>query len=568
MKICTSTLLLCHMLSTTAVVAASNPSDHTIVDLPDTTGIAAELADFQQLDALTRQRQIERAAYLSEIWLSDFSIKDGRIKRGIYMALASACAERMRGDTYKLAKGEAPNILGFAITDLKEAVKQDPTEVMARVSLGLVQVQTGSQRAGINHLEKSLIILGPAIEKDEMSDADIEVRYLRKMAYYYLALGYRDFGAWDQFGAAVEIGWANQRSPIMAVLKGLHLAGSGQTSEAISWAVRMPALEFPHQSALSSGRYARPADYANRWIKSQALFAAGDLVGARYVLGELKTEKRQRLPFGARFWEDAGLICELLHDPAARGYYNMAALKSFMGFVYPSNDGTLAPVVLDFPSERIPFFTTPAGGFEAGSPFAYIAAQMNIMAESTGTPAAEKARVRALDICQTMLRRQIQPDLVRAFRARVHMANGREDLAHPDLEFAQAGFAARGLVDPGTSILLGQQELLAGNNARSRALFDEALAVLPNNALAYRELGIALGRAKEYELARKAMNKALELEPDSMAGWFNLGILDYRNGAYEEALTSLEKAWTLEPGNMQVQKMLQTVGQAQRMAAQ
>jgi len=562
MKIRTGALLLSLVLLASVVFA-----DDMLTDLPDTNGISAELSTFRQLDQATRETQVARNQYLTNIWLSDFSIKDGRIQRGIYMALASACADRMRGRTYNLAKGEAPNILGFALTDLSEAVRQDPTDVLARVTVGLVHVQTGNQRAGINHLEKALLILGPPVEKEELTADDVLVKYLRNMAYYYLALGYRDFGAWDQFGAAVDIGWENQQSPIMAVLKGLYLAGSGQTSAAISWAVRMPALKFPHRSSLSSGRYARPADYANRWIKSQALFAAGDLAGARHILGDLKTDKQRGLPFGARFWEDAGLICELLDDPAARGYYNMAALKSFLGFVYPSSDGTLAPMVLNFPGRRIPFFTTPAGGFEAGSPFAYIASRMSIMAESPGTPAADAARVKALDMCQTLLRRQIQPDLVRAFRARVHMANERPDLARPDLEFARAGFAARGVVDPGTSILLGQQELLAGRNERSRELFDEALQVIPDNALAYRELGIALGRAKEYDLALKAMNKALELEPDSLEGWFNLGVLVYRQGDFDGALSHLEKAWSLDPGNELVQKMLQTVAQARRSVA-
>ncbi len=388
--------------------------------------------------------------------------------------------------------------------------------------------------------------------------------YLRGVAQFHLALGYRDFGLWDQFAAAVDTRWEIHKAPMLAVLKGLYLAGCGRTTEAISWAVRMPALEFPHQTALSSGQYARPSAYANRWIKSQALFIAGDLEGARHVLGDLHSEKQQHLPLSARFWQDAGLVCELLHDPAAAGYYNMAALRSFLGFAYPSSNGTLGPVVLDFPSTEMPYFLTPDEAFEGGSPFAFIAGQMNIMAQAPETPIADKARVRALDMCETMLRRQIQPDVVRAFRARVYLACGRADLARPDLVFAQAKFKMRGLVDPGTSILLGQQELLAGRNKRSEELFREALEVIPENALAWRALGISLGRAHEYELARKAMDKALELEPDSMEGWFNLGVLSYRNGEYEQALAQFETAWKLEPGNAQVQKMLQTVATAQR----
>ncbi len=567
MKILTSLLVLIFSLLSQSALAVE-----MIADLPDTSGFSAVLSSFEQLDPGARQARVERSEYLSQIWLSGFTIRDGQVERGLYQALAKACAWRMRGQTYELAKGESPNILGQAIVDLSEAVRQNPNDVKARVTLGLVQVQTGNQRDGINQLEKSLVVLGPPAGKPELnqefSTDEVLTRYLRETASFYLALGYRDIGAWDQFKTVVATSWENRKTPLMAVFKGLSLAGSGQTAAAISWAVRMPALEFPHQTALSSGTYARPADYANRWIKSQALFAAGDLPGARHVLGELKNEKRRRLPFSARFWQDAGLICELQHDPAARGHYNRAALDSFLGFVYPSHNGTLSPLVLGFPSEDIPFFVTPAGGFEAGSPFAYIAYQINIMAEMPGEPVADEARVWALAMCQTLLRRQIQPDLVRAFRARVYMANGRADLAHPDLEFARAGFVKRDLVDPGTSILLGQQELLAGHSQRSRELFDEALSVLPDNALAYRELGIALGQANEFELALKAMKKALELEPESMAGWFNLGMLVYRHGDFDEALSHLEQAWALDPGNAQVQNMLQTVAQAKRLSLQ
>jgi len=555
-----------------SAAAASADTANLNLDLPDTSGISAELASYAQLDPAQRQARAARAEYLVNTWLSKFSIKDSEVRRGLYGALAAECFYRLRTRTYDIFKGVAPNILGAAIIDLRAATLQDPTHVKARVTLGMVLVQTGGQRAGINQLEKALVVLGPKAEIDgatadldaDPNDADVLTDYLRGVIYFHLALGYRDFGLWDQFGAAANTGWDLRRSPLLGVLRGLHLAGCGRTTEAISWAVRMPALEFRHQTALSSGAYARASDYANRWIKSQALFIAGDLQGARHVLGDLHGEKRQAMPLSARFWQDAGLVCELLHDPAARGYYNMAALKSFMGFAYPSGNGTLAPMVLGFPSADVPYFLTPDQGFEGGSPFAFIADQMNTIALSPETPAAEKARVRALDICHTMLRRQIQPDLVRAFRARVYLATGRPDLAHPDLEFAQAGFRMRGLVDPGTSILLGQQELLAGRNERSRELFNEALAVIPDNALAWRELGVALGRSQQYELARKAMVKAQELEPGSMEGWFNLGVLAYRHGEFEQALVHFRKAWDLDPGNQQVQKMLQTVASAKR----
>lgn len=260
------------------------------------------------------------------------------------------------------------------------------------------------------------------------------------------------------------------------------------------------------------------------------------------------------------------MIAELRGDPEARQIYSCGGARAFLGFLYPSTDVGVDPLILGFPSREIPFFVTPDGGFEGGTPFGYLVEQMNIMSDQAGAFEAEQARVRALDMCDGLLARGVQPDLVTAFRARVYLVGGQDEFAHQDLVYAQAGFASRQLVDPGTSILLGQQELLAGNNVRAEELFREALEEIPDNALAWRELGVALGRARQYELAMKAMDKALELEPDSMEGWFNMGVLAYRRGAYDDAISALEKAWSLEPGVERVQKMLQVVSTARREA--
>ncbi len=545
-------------------IFVSAASGGTCPVLPDTTGFAAELTAFAQLDPEDRQARTKAAALLVDSWFNKFLVKDGEVKRGLYSALGYACYRRVAGD---YNGGKAPNALGQAFRDLESAVVQDPTQLVARTALGMALVETGRPREGINHLEKTLCVLA-STPCEAGTDDGVLHDYLREKALYFLALGYRDCGLWSKALAAVETCGQLNPTPMLNVLKGLCIAGSGRTSEAISFAVRMPPIEFRHRTALSSGWLQRPSDYANRWIKSQALLAAGDVSGARHVLGELKTHRARRLlPMYRRFWQDAGLVCELLEDPAARTHYNMVAWRSFLGWGYPSEDRMLAPVVLGYPSSRVPFFVTPDQGFEGGSPFAFIAAQLNIMAAVTSTSEADRAYLRGLDLCETLLRRNIQPDLVRAFRARVHLAGDRSELAHADLVFAQAGFASRGLVDPGTSILLGQQELLAGHNDRSRELFDEALAVVPENALAWRELGIALGRVRQFDLAHKAMDKALELEPDSLEGWFNLGVLTYRRGHYDQALLHFQAAWELEPGNERVQKMLQTVATAQRQAA-
>ncbi len=146
----------------TSASVASAATDKTFLDpqhsdLPDTSGLAAELTAFAQLAPDEQQARTARTEFLLKTWLSNFKIKDGRVKVGLYGALGKACYYQMRTRTYDTSMGEAPDILSAAIVDFRAAVEQDPTHTMARVILGMVLIQTGSQREGINHLEKSLL---------------------------------------------------------------------------------------------------------------------------------------------------------------------------------------------------------------------------------------------------------------------------------------------------------------------------------------------------------------------------------------------------------------------------
>ncbi|MCP4292066.1 MAG: tetratricopeptide repeat protein [bacterium] len=558
MKIHTMIAVVCTCVFFPFLANAEIKFSNTIID---TTGFFEELDQFKSLPRSEQRIRAATAATILDTWMPTFKISDGKVKHGLFSALAGGIAHRLRGN-YNGA--QAPNVLGKALADLEKATSLDPTNHVARTAVGLIQVRTGRPREGINHLEKAIVLLNNLPPTDDV-DETARREHLANKAFFNRALGYRDCGLWDEAQSSISDCRKIKNSQGLVVLQGLCLAGSGQTSQAISYAVRMPPIKFKHRTSLGSGRIPRPSNYANHWIQSQALLAAGDLEGARHVLGELEPlRSRLRMPMFQSFWQDAGMIYELLGDPEARKQYNMVALRSFLSWGYPSQDRVLSPIVLEFPAPNIPFFVTPDQGFEGGSPFAYITHQIILASKFNNTDEAEIPLQRALDLCNTLLRRNIQPDLVRAFRARVYLAADRQDLAYPDLKFAHSGFSDRGLVDPGTSIMLGQQELLAGREKRSRELFDEAIAEVPDNALAWRHLGVALGRANEFELARKAMDKALELQPDSMEGWYNLGILAYRSGDHDHSLTCLEKAWKISPGNEKVQHMLQIVATSKR----
>ena len=59
---------------------------------------------------------------------------------------------------------------------------------------------------------------------------------------------------------------------------------------------------------------------------------------------------------------------------------------------------------------------------------------------------------------------------------------------------------------------------------------EESLAVHPNHAEAYAELGLIRLRSREYDLSEKALLRALELDPDNYSGNFNLLLLYRRIG--------------------------------------
>lgn len=222
------------------------------------------------------------------------------------------------------------------------------------------------------------------------------------------------------------------------------------------------------------------------------------------------------------------------------------------------------PMVFGFPAVDVPFFMTDAGAFVGGSPFGYLAFQISRAVESEDIAVRDVARVRALDTCDYLLRRSIRPDVVHAMRARLHLATECADQARPDLEFAHAAFARQGRVDPGTSQLLGLQELACGHLDRARALLAEAVDAVPGDALGWRQLGVALAQAREYEAAQAAVEKGLALDPTSVEGWYNLGVVVWKRGDPAAALAHLEHAWKLEPGNERVQFMLQSVALSQR----
>ena len=80
-----------------------------------------------------------------------------------------------------------------------------------------------------------------------------------------------------------------------------------------------------------------------------------------------------------------------------------------------------------------------------------------------------------------------------------------------------------------------------------RTLFEHALQVNPNNALAHNNLGILLLHNGEMPEAMSHFRKALEINPDYAFAHYNLGNALQQDGRLEEAIAHYERALELEP---------------------
>jgi len=313
---------------------------------------------------------------------------------------------------------------------------------------------------------------------------------------------------------------------------------------------------------LSAGYRARPNDYANRWIKSQVLLSEADYQGAAHVLGDLNSERYHRLPYLGRFWNDVGLIYELANHDQTEAMYSEWGGKPLT--LMPHKIGTLDQVVLGFPNDRYHYITAYDQFYLAGSPFAYLADQMNLMADDPLEYRRETARIRALDMVRVLMARGVRADLCHAFRGRILMLGGDTIAAGPDLRAAHQAFAAAGETDVGTTLLLGLVEMLDGNSTQAEVLFREALAEDPQQSAAWKNLAIACSKNGNSELASQAMDRALELDPDSAASWYNRGLMKFYQGNHEGALADLEKAWSLDPQDPRISTLLQRVANSRR----
>ena len=233
--------------------------------------------------------------------------------------------------------------------------------------------------------------------------------------------------------------------------------------------------------------------YANLWIKSQAFLAIGDYDMAFNIIGEhgclsLSGSHRPFRPGSGTTW-DWWRSWRATRTPTS--ITPSATSRASTTKYYPAGAFSMGPMVLDVPDARMPCYTSFGNRFHiAGSPFSYIAVQMNQMAmgifrgtEDAGGPAG----LAVLDIAE---RRNIRPDVCRALRGRIYYSLDDFKGAHTELKAAREAFRKKGEVDAGTSLLLGMLELQSARYQHAARYMEESVKKDPKSAVGWRSLGV------------------------------------------------------------------------------
>jgi len=536
----------------------SYSSDGSAVAAEAPPGFLQQLIAFQNLSAADRADLARRADAELEYW-RDFQTgvaeHHNRQTRGWYYAGLSSRIRHLYG-------------LGLvrSIDSLDSALELDPTNCEAWAAWGFLAQEVGDLERALTCLEKARFLA--LVRQEQGLSVD---RKLYDQILVARAWALRDLARWEEGLRAVREGLEHHPGePDLVLIKGLLLAGAGRYDEAVSLAVRMKPFEILDTRGYAGGLSTRKSEFANRWIKSQALLAIGEYAAAHTVMGDMTDYTlRNRIPHMSRFWNDMGVLAELAGAADADIYYSLAYVgKDYRSF-YPIKPTTVSPAVLGVPDVHLPVFTSFGNGWlVAGSPFSYAVSQMNLMYLSVFDNQKQLAGDRAVQALDIAERRNIRPEICRALRGRIHFQRQQFGPAREDLSAAHEVFTATGQVDGRTSLLIGLLDL---NDQRFEAAIPfckEAVQAAEESALAWRSLGVAYSQAGYIVDAEQAMDRALVLEPNSVTGLYNRALFYCQMSRFSEAVRDLDQAYRLAPDSEQVQNLLQMAAANERVVGQ
>ncbi len=92
--------------------------------------------------------------------------------------------------------------------------------------------------------------------------------------------------------------------------------------------------------------------------------------------------------------------------------------------------------------------------------------------------------------------------------------------------------------------------------------YNKAIALVPNYALAYNNLGIAYRKKGEYNRAIECYNKAIAINPNYTLAYFNLGNANVHMRQYDKAVEFFNKVITIDPNFTYKYRVYSNIGAA------
>jgi len=365
----------------------------------------------------------------------------------------------------------------------------------------------------------------------------------------------RDTARWEEGLALLERGdgmSAAGGGDRGQLLRGLLLAGAGRFQEAVAVAKEMPPLRYPRYGyGMAAG------SHGNNWIEAMAWFAIGEPAFARKALGEIYAYRAVQQ--STRYWNDVALILDTVGSDAEADATYARSLKGRFPLLafFPYEGCSVPPVILGEPSPTVPVYLAWGEHYLAGSLFAFAANSMArywTLDDEARRPRRGRVVVEALSIC---MRKHDRPTLAQALRGRMHYYLGEDEEALADLRAARAALAAEGRGDAATSLVLGTILLNRRQAAEAQLCLQEAVALEPGLAGAWRTHGVALAKLGRHAEADSVLDRAIDLDPYEISGWYNRGLHHLELRRWEEACRDLGVAVRLEPGNADALEMMQ-----------
>lgn len=568
---------------------------------PDENSLADLLAEFDALPPERRQRARESAAGL---------LKRARIAvldRAIPLRTA---VEENRvnyiGDFMNPTPGFG-NAITTAIERLADAVRRDPTLAEAWYHLAYFTGLAGDHAREARAHAAFFAVL-PRLDAEKQAD----LAFYRDQAILDRAWALRDAGNYDEC-----LAWLDEHRPSLSrdaekpvvppatealLIRALVHAERGEVAPAQAALQYLPLMSLPDRATAPHQGYVhqfnqrliyyqrfhqgndpihnvrhevkdtvadnmvrehRSSSYLRRWVKGWTSLRRGyDPETVRRDLGRVELELEFQPRLAARWWQDQGLIYEILGDnDLAEVCWARAAVYRPFFIYYPVGQGRGIRNVHGHTGTGRPYFLGYGTFFLSGSIWSYAANAA--LASQVETDALERTYLRqiARDHLDACIRRGLHAADARALRGRLAFLDEDYAGARTDLEAAWTELEASGTAPADLTLMIGLCDFNREDWSSSLPWLNAFTRRSPDNHVGWLALGLAQASLADDDKAFANLDRAVELAPDDPTCLYNRGLLHYRLHRRNRARDDFLRAKDRWPENPQIQQMVRVVAE-------